>query len=202
MHAGAIGELVAVAGSAPHTLSPTSRPDWFFDPTRSGGILVDLAAHQADQLLAVAGSGSTEVLAATVANLASPDHPGLQDIGRMSLRHTTSDGRVVLSDHHVDWLSPAGLGTWGDVRLTLTGSAGSIEVRSNIDVTGAPGGEHLIVVDGASAERIDCTDVTLDWAERLRADIELGTDSFMSHDHTVEACGMAIRARRHAEGQR
>ena len=202
VHAGAIGELVAVAGAAPHTLAADSRPGWFFDRDRSGGILVDLAAHQADQLLAVAGPGSTEVLAATVANVATPTHPGFQDLGRMSLRHTTADGRVVLSDHHVDWLSPAGLGTWGDVRLTLTGTTGSIEVRSNIDVAGAPGGEHLIIVDADSARRVDCSDVRIDWAQRLRADIELGTDSFMDHDHTVAACRLALAAQAHAEADR
>lgn len=201
VHAGAIGELVAVAGAAPHTLAADSRPQWFFDRDRSGGILVDLAAHQADQLLSLAGPGSTEVLAATVANVAASP-PSFQDLGRMSLRHTTNAGHVVLSDHHVDWLSPAGLGTWGDVRLTLTGTAGSIEVRSNIDVAGAPGGEHLILVDSDSARRVDCSGVAIDWAERLRADIDLGTDSFLDHDHTVAACRLALAAQAHAEAAR
>jgi len=150
-------------------------------------------------LLALAGPGTTEVLSATVANTSHPEFPGLQDVGRMSLRHVTSSGDVVLSDHHVDWLSPAGLGTWGDVRLVLTGSAGTIEVRSNIDVTGAPGGEHLILVDAGGAQRVDCSGVAVDWAERLRADVELGTDSFVSHGHTVAACRIAITAQLHAE---
>lgn len=202
VHAGAIGELVAVAGAAPHTLSADTRPPWFFERDRAGGILVDLAAHQADQLLALAGPGRTEVLSATVANAAHPEHPGLQDLGRMSLRHVSDEGRTVLSDHHVDWLSPAGLGTWGDVRLVLTGTAGTIEVRSNIDVAGQPGGEHLLLVDGDSARRIDCSGVTIDWAERLRADVELGTDSLAGHEHTVAACRLAIAAQAHAEASR
>ncbi|MFN8051476.1 MAG: Gfo/Idh/MocA family oxidoreductase [Acidimicrobiales bacterium] len=202
VHAGAIGDLVAVTGAAPHTLAADSRPAWFFERERNGGILVDLAAHQADQLLALVGPGTTEVLSATVANVSSHDHPDLQDLGRMSLRHTTTDGRTVLSDHHVDWLSPAGLGTWGDVRLTLTGTEGTIEVRSNIDVGGQPGGEHLIIVDGTSARRVDCSGVELGWAERLRSDVEDGTDTFMSHQHTVAACSIALAAQRHAEGER
>jgi predicted dehydrogenase len=202
VHAGDIGELVAITGMAPHTLAADGRPDWFFDPDRSGGILVDVAAHQADQLLAFAGPGSTEVLAAAVDNLATPGHPAFCDVGRMSLRHTTTDNRVVLSDHHVDWLSPAGLGTWGDVRLFITGTTGSIEVRSNIDVVGHPGAEHLILVDGASARRIDCSGVVIDWAERLRADVELGTDSFMTHDHVVAACNIVLDAQRVADGAR
>lgn len=202
VHAGAIGELVTVSGAAPHTLAADGRPDWFFDRRRSGGVLTDLAAHQADQLLALAGPGTIDVLSATVENVANPDRPGFQDVGRMSLRLTRNDGSTVLGDHHVDWLSPAGLGTWGDCRLVLTGTTGTIEVRSNIDVAGEPGGEHLILVDGESARRIDCSTVSIDWAERLRADIELGTDSLMDHDHVVAACSLAIEAQLHAEHDR
>lgn len=197
---GAIGELVAFTGSAPHTLAPDGRPAWFFERKDNGGILVDLAAHQADQLLALAGPGAVEVLSATAANVANPQRPGLQDLGRMSLRHTAPDGRVVLADHHVDWLSPAGLGTWGDVRLVLTGTGGSIEVRSNIDVTGAPGGEHLILVDSDSARRVDCSGVEIDWATALITDVRTGSDSFMAHEHAVAACRVALQAQSVAEG--
>lgn len=199
VRAGAIGELVAVSGAAPHMLAPTGRPHWFFDRELSGGILCDLAAHQADQLLALAGLGSTEVVTATVANVANPDHPELQDLGRMSLRHVTDDGRVVLSHHHVDWLSPAGLGTWGDVRLVITGTGGTIEVRSNIDVAGEPGAEHLILVDGERAARVDCSGVELDWAQRLVADVESGSDTLVPHAHTVAACDVVLRAQAVAE---
>ncbi|HPB45229.1 MAG TPA: Gfo/Idh/MocA family oxidoreductase [Microthrixaceae bacterium] len=198
--AGAIGDLVSISGWAPHSLQPTSRPDWFFNPMLSGGILVDLAAHQGDQLLALAGPGITEVASATVRNAASPTCPQFQDIGRMSLRHTTASGRVVLSDHHVDWLSPSGLGTWGDVRLNLVGAAGTIEVRSNIDVTGIDGSEHLILVDGDGARRIDCTATDVDWAARLSADIASGSDSLMSHEHAVSACELTLRAQAVADG--
>lgn len=199
VHADAIGDMVAVSGAAPHTLAPTGRPHWFFDRELSGGILCDLAAHQADQLLALVGLGSTEVVTATVGNVANPEHPELQDLGRMSLRHVTDDGRVVLSHHHVDWLSPAGLGTWGDVRLVLTGTTGTIEVRSNIDVAGEPGAEHLILVDGERARRVDCSGGELDWAQRLVADVETGTDTLASHAHTIAACELVLRAQAVAE---
>lgn len=199
VQSGEIGELVAITGLAPHTLAADTRPEWFFDPTRSGGILVDLAAHQADQLLALAGPGTTEVVASAVANAAHPAYPGFQDVGRMSLRHTSPSGRVVWSDHRVDYLSPAGLGTWGDVRLSITGTTGTLEVRSNIDPVGQPGSEHLILVDDTSARRVDTTNVTLDWAHRLLADIEHRTDTFMSHDHVLDACDIALRAQQLAD---
>ncbi|MEI2816083.1 MAG: Gfo/Idh/MocA family oxidoreductase [Microthrixaceae bacterium] len=62
--AGAIGRVVAVSGSAPHTLAAPTRPPWFFDTRRAGGILTDLAAHQADQFLSLAGPGTWEVTGA------------------------------------------------------------------------------------------------------------------------------------------
>jgi predicted dehydrogenase len=199
VRAGEIGEVVAVSGSAPHTLAAEGRPEWFFDPTRGGGVLVDLAAHQADQLVALCGPGRTEVAAATVANVATPEHPAFRDLGRMSLRHSTDGGRVVVSDHHVDWLSPSGLGTWGDVRLVVHGTAGTMEVRANIDPAGEPGAEHLIAVDDGPPRRVDTSGVALDWAERLVADVAEGTDTLVPHDHTVAACRITLAAQAMAE---
>lgn len=196
VRAGEIGQLVAITGSAPHTLAADSREEWFFDPATSGGILVDLAAHQADQLLALSGAGVTEVRSAGVANVACAQHPTMQDLGRMSLRHVRSDGTVVLSDHHVDYLSPSGLGTWGDVRLMLTGTTGTIEVRSNIDVVGEPGDSHLIIVDSAGARRVDTTTVAVDWAAQLLRDIADGSDEFMPRGHARAACAITLEAQR------
>ena len=120
----------------------------------------------------------------------------------MSLRHTAPDGHVVVSHHHVDWLSPSGLGTWGDVRLALVGTAGTIEVRSNIDPAGQPGGEHLILVDAEAPRRVDVSAVALDWATRLRADVLDGSDTFQPHEHAAAACRIVLNAQRVAdEGQ-
>lgn len=196
--AGAIGRVVAVSGSAPHTLAAPTRPPWFFDTRRAGGILTDLAAHQADQFLSLAGPGTWEVTGALAANLATPDHPDFCDLGRFSIRHTRLDGTVVVGHHHVDWLSPAGLGTWGDVRLTITGAEGSVEVRSNIDVCGHDGAEHLLVVDGSSARRVDCSAVVIDWADRLIAEVR-GGPTFLPHSHVVDACRVAIAAQCRAD---
>src|SRR5678816_421000 len=36
--AGAIGTVIQTAGFGPHRIHPPDRPDWFWDPTRHGGI--------------------------------------------------------------------------------------------------------------------------------------------------------------------
>ena len=52
---GAVGQVVHVAGAAPHSMHADQRPPWFWDPARSGGILVDIGSHQVDQFLGVTG---------------------------------------------------------------------------------------------------------------------------------------------------
>ncbi len=129
---GVIGRVVHVIGTGPHTLGAEHRPDWFWDPARSGGILADLASHQVDQFVALCGTdgpgAGVRVADSRVGNVACPDHPAMQDIGELTL---VAPGAV--GDHRVDLLSPRGLPTWGDVRLTVIGTDGTIEARANID---------------------------------------------------------------------
>ena len=150
---GAVGKIVRIAGCGPHSLDADRRPDWFWDPTTSGGILVDLASHQVDQFLALVDDPDrVEVRSSAVGNMHTLDHPDFQDVGSLSL---VAPG--VQGEHEVDFLSPAGLGTWGDVRLAVIGTAGTLEVRANIDVGGRNGAEHLLHVDadGVAPSRDD-----------------------------------------------
>lgn len=201
--AGTIGQVVHVIGSGPHTLSRHSRPDWFFDPARSGGILIDLASHQIDQFLAITGDLNAQVTQSSTGNISCPEHPTFDDIGSIRLVGHNDSGAPVVGDHRVDLLSPAGLGTWGDVRLSIIGTEGTLEVRANIDPAGAPGNEHLIVVDGDGTRRVDCSEVQLDWAERLSADLSRrsssrGDDSLMSQNHVIAVSALAVDGQRAA----
>ena len=189
---GAVGEVVHVIGSGPHSLYATRRPEWFWDPEATGGILVDIGSHQVDQFLSVAGSvaaRTARVAAASVGNAACPDHPGMQDVGAMTL---TASG--IMGDLRVDYLTPAGLGSWGDVRLTIVGTNGTLEARANIDVTGIDGDEHLIHVDADGARRIPVTDTPVDWATRLLADLADGGERLMTQAHVLQVSDLALRA--------
>lgn len=196
--AGAVGKVVHVVGAGPHLLSAAHRPEWFWDPIATGGILVDIGSHQADQFLAVAvGAGGAAVPAqvrlAAVGNAACTDHPAMEDIGSMTL---TANG--VVGDHRVDYLTAAGLGTWGDVRLTIIGTEGVIEARANVDVAGEPGAEHLIVVDRSGVRRVDVSQRPVDWAEVLLADITEGGQRLMSQAHVIAVCDLVLRAQQAA----
>ncbi len=152
--AGAIGRVLQTVGLGPHRTNPKTRPAWFFERRRYGGILCDIASHQADQFLFFTGSTRAEVVASQVGNLNHPEYPGLEDFGDMMLSGNGGTGY-----HRVDWFTPDGLATWGDGRLTILGTAGFIEIRKNIDIAGRQLGAHLFLVDQKETRYIDCKDV-------------------------------------------
>ncbi|RUT30046.1 Gfo/Idh/MocA family oxidoreductase [Arsenicitalea aurantiaca] len=191
---GAIGEVLHTVGLGPHSLSNGKRAPWFFERQRYGGILTDIASHQCEQFLFFSGTIEAEVISATVANRAHPEHPGLQDIGDIHLRTPRTTGYV-----RVDWFTPKGLPIWGDGRLTILGTDGYIELRKYIDVTGREGIDHLILVNHEGISRIDCSDTELPYGRQLLADIENRTETAMSQAHCFKAMELALTAQQMAE---
>ena len=58
---GAVGPIVHVVGAGPHTMWAKRRPDWFWDPEATGGILVDIGSHQVDQFMSITGVTAADV---------------------------------------------------------------------------------------------------------------------------------------------
>ena len=194
VHAGAIGRVVNTTGFGPHRLlGHVERPDWSFDKARHGGILVDLASHQADQFLYFTGSTEAEIVAAHVGNVRFPQFPNMDDFGDMTLRSPNATGYV-----RVDWLTPEGLDTWGDVRLFLLGTEGYIELRKNADIAGRDGGNHLFVVDQKGTRYIDCAGTPLPYASQLIHDVLNRTETAMSQAHCFLASELALIAQQEA----
>ncbi len=149
---GRIGTVVHTVGLGPHTLNLAHRPPWFFDPRRYGGILVDIGSHQVDQFLAFTGSTDAEVVTSTVRPHA--EHDGVEVLGEILLASDRATGYARL-----DYLTPAGLGAWGDVRFTAVGTAGFVEARY-VD-------QAVLVVDGNRKETVECTGQPVTWASDL-----------------------------------
>ncbi len=177
---GRIGLVVHTVGLGPHTLNLERRPEWFFDPLRYGGILVDIGSHQVDQFLAFTGSRTAEVLTSTVR--AHPEHPGVQVLGEVLL---ATDGATGYT--RVDYYTPdRSRATWGDVRFTVVGTEGYLEVR-HVDQT-------VLVVDGEKRETISCTEEPAGWGSRYL------DGSLITQDHAftvTEICLEAQSAARH-----
>ena len=194
--AGVIGRVVNIVGLGPHRLDKEARPEWFFRRDKTGGILADIASHQCEQFLFLTGAEDAEIAAATVANRANPDTPELQDFGEMLLR---TEGATVYI--RVDWFTPEGLSTWGDGRLFILGTEGYIELRKYIDPAGAPGADHLLLVDRHGVRRIDCAGVALPYGRQLLADIRQRTETAMPQARCFKAMELALKAQALAEAR-
>ena len=192
---GAIGRVVHTTGLGPHRLNRATRPDWFFDRARYGGILTDIGSHQIDQFLYFTGSDNAEIAMAHVANYANPGDPGLQDFGELALRAGEASGYI-----RVDWYTPDALPNWGDGRLNLLGTEGYIELRKYVDVAGRPGTDHLVLVNGERCETIDARGAGLPYFDRLAHDIAHRTETAMRQSHCFKVMELALQAQALAEG--
>ena len=192
--AGAIGHVIQTIGLGPHRMTPKSRPEWFFDKKRFGGIICDIGSHQFDQFLFFTGSTKADVVAAQVGNVHYPQYPSFEDFGDVMLRGDGGVGYI-----RVDWFTPDGLKSWGDGRLTILGTDGFIEVRKNIDPGGHEGGNHLFITDNKETKYIDCNKENLPYGEQLVDDILNRTETAMSQEHCFLATELALKAQKQAQ---
>ena len=187
--AGAIGKVVQTIGLGPHRTSLPTRPEWYFQREKYGGVLCDIASHQFDQFLFFTGSTEAEVIAAQVGNFKHPQYPGLEDFGDCLVRGNGGSGYV-----RVDWYTPDGLPVWGDGRCTILGTEGYIELRKYVDIAGRPGGEHLFLVDQKGVQYIDCSDKDLPYGRQLIYDVYHRTETAMTQAHCFLASELAVKA--------
>jgi predicted dehydrogenase len=186
--------VVQTIGLGPHRMNANTRPAWFFDPKRFGGILCDIGSHQFDQFLFFTGSTRADVVASQVGNVHHPQYPGFQDFGDVMLRGDGGAGYI-----RVDWFTPDGLNTWGDGRLTILGTDGYIELRKNVDIAGREGGNHLFLVDKKETRYIDCSNEPLPYGTQLVDDVLNRTETAMPQAHCFLATELALKAQKAAQ---
>jgi len=191
---GAIGRVIQVVTLAPHKQNLKTRPDWYFNRDRYGGILTDIGSHQVDQFLYYTGSTDVKIGHALVENTTMPDHPGFQDFGEMTLVGDKGHGYLRL-----DWFTPDGLPTWGDGRLIILGTEGTIECRKYTDIGQPHRTDNLYLVNGSENRHFDCSDSDLPYFNRLIGDAQDRTWTAAPQDHTFRTMEIAISAQMKAE---
>lgn len=194
VQAGAIGKVIQTVILAPHRMSLTTRPQWFFDKKYFGGIITDIGSHQFDQFLFFTNSDKADIVASQVGNVAHPQYPAFEDFGDVMLRGNGGTGYI-----RVDWFTPDGLNTWGDGRLTILGTEGYMEVRKNTDLAGKEGGNHLFLVNNKETQYINCSNVELPYGRQLVDDIINRTETAMTQKHCFLATELALKAQKAAE---
>lgn len=189
----AIGRVVQTIQLAPHRVNENTRPEWFWDPVRYGGTLCDLGSHQADEFVFFTGSTVAEVTTSQVANVNHRHRPKFQDFGDMMV-----NGNGGLGYFRVDWLTPEGLGAFGDERTFILGTEGYIEMRKTIDIAGRPGGDHLLIVDRKSARYIDCRNLALPFGPQFVEDIVNRTQVAQNQAAALLATELVLKGQKNA----
>ncbi|WP_433555532.1 Gfo/Idh/MocA family protein [Pseudonocardia xinjiangensis] len=188
---GAIGKVVQVVGFGPHRLNAASRPAWFFEKEKYGGILTDIGSHNIDQILHYTGATDAQVVNSQIANYANPEHPGLDDFGDANLvTNTGATGYL-----RCDWFTPDGLQTWGDGRTFILGTEGYIEQRKYMNLGAADGPGHLFLANGRQEKHFRLAGkVGYPFFGQLVLDCLERTENAMTQHHAFKAIELAIRA--------
>ena len=195
IQAGAIGRVVQVIGMGPHRLSASSRPAWFFEKEKYGGILCDIGSHQIEQFLFYTGAENARVVHAKIANYNHPEYPELDDFGDATL--VADNGAT--GYFRVDWFTPDGLSTWGDGRIFLLGTEGYLELRKYVDVARSPEENNVYWVDGKGEHYVNVTGkVGFPFFGEWILDCINRTENAMTQEHILKAAELCVRAQMQA----
>lgn len=195
VRAGAIGRPFHVMGLGPHRLNAPTRPAWFFEHAKYGGILCDIGSHQIEQFLHYTGAKDATVQFSRAGNVNNPAHPELEDFGDASL--VADNGAT--NYFRVDWFTPEGLGTWGDGRTMILGTEGYIELRKYVDVGRSAATDTIILVNQKGTQVMDLAGkVGFPFFGQLILDCLRRTENAMTQAHAFKAAELCLIAQNRA----
>ncbi|WP_214626229.1 Gfo/Idh/MocA family protein [Paenibacillus agaridevorans] len=165
--AGELGTILSLTMRKPHKLNPSSRPDWHFSKQRNGGIIMDLFIHDFDILRWLTGQ-ETDTISSVLAKSILPQYSDFYDVAAVQ---TIMNGGIV-AQLYADWHTPEKLWSYGDLRIFVTGTLGSAELR----LTGDPsvGQEEFLftVMHSRPFAKIPLLDVPITYMEDFLHRIE------------------------------
>ncbi|MDR2845256.1 MAG: Gfo/Idh/MocA family oxidoreductase [Puniceicoccales bacterium] len=196
VNSGAIGKVIQVLGLGPHRLNKASRPAWFFKRKEYGGILCDIGSHQFEQYLTYAGATDATVANAAIGNFANPETPELEDFGEASLVGDNGTSNYI----RVDWFTPDGLSSWGDGRIVILGTKGTLELRKYLDLARDKKGDHVYLVDGKGEHHFQVAgQVGYRFFGELILDCLNRTEKAMTQAHAFKAAELCLQAQAQAK---
>ncbi len=188
VRSGELGRLVQVISLAPHRLNRALRPAWFFDRPAYGGIINDTGVHSIDQFLALADVSEAEIESSTIGCYGT-EPEGFEDFAEITLRTPSVRGYC-----RVDWFTPDGLPTWGDGRLFLVGTDGTLELRKNLDIEGRTGSNHMFVANRDRTRHMDCSALPVTYFQDFITASRTRDLSKLPQDLVFTVCRMALEA--------
>jgi predicted dehydrogenase len=192
VRSGELGHLVHTTSLAPHRLNRALRPSWFFDMPAYGGIINDIGVHSIDQFLVFADAEDAEIVSCTIGAFGAGP-PGFEDFAELVLATPSLRGYVRL-----DWFTPDGLPTWGDGRLFVVGTEGSLELRKNLDIEGRDGTDHMFIANRTKTRYVDCSRLPVTYYRNFLHDIANRTETAMPQRQVFNVCRLALQAQARA----
>jgi predicted dehydrogenase len=193
VRSGELGRLVQVVSLAPHRLNRALRPSWFFDRPAYGGIINDIGVHSIDQFLALADVDEAKIESATIGAFGT-EPEGFEDFAEITLRTQSVRGYC-----RVDWFTPDGLPTWGDGRLFLVGTDGTLELRKNLDIEGRAGSNHMFVAGRDHTRHVDCSTLPVTYYRDVIAAVRSRDFSTLPQEPVFTVCRLALQAQANAK---
>ena len=192
---GTIGKVLNVTILAPHRLGE-SRPKWFYERKKSGGILIDIGSHQFDQFLTFTGNNRAKILSSGIGNFAHRDFEGFDDFGDVHLVGENGATGYI----RVDWFTPEALPVFGDGKVVILGETGYIELRKYIDVGCGDSCENVILVTKDKISKESVKDKTeKPFFSNLIYDCLHRTETAMSFKQTFHAMELAVKSQKKAK---
>lgn len=188
---GVLGRVLQVVGLGPHRLNKATRPQWFFEKAKYGGILCDIGSHQCEQFLTYTGATDARVAHAAVGNFGNPDVPEFEDFGAA----TFVGNNGATNQIRVDWFTPNGLSNWGDGRTFILGTKGFIELRKYAELARGRGLDHVYLVDDSGEHYIPVAGrVGYRYFGQLILDSLNRTETAMTQAHAFKAAELCLQA--------
>ena len=192
VRSGELGRLVHTTALAPHRLNRALRPSWFFDKPAYGGIINDIGSHSIAQFLAFANAADAQIVHSTISAFGT-EPEGFEDFAELVLATPETRGYVRL-----DWFTPDGLPDWGDGRLFVVGTEGTLELRKNLDIEGRPGSNHMFVANRTATRHVDCSKVPVTYYRDFLTAIASRDPTLIAQSHVFTVCRLALEAQARA----
>ena len=192
VRAGELGRLVQTVSLAPHRLNRALRPAWFFEPSAYGGIINDIGSHSIDQFLAFADAHDAEIVSSTVGAFGTAP-ARFEDFAEIVVATPRVRGYI-----RVDWFTPDGLPTWGDGRLFVLGTEGTLELRKNLDIEGRPGTDHMFIANRSGTRHVECAALPVTYYRDFVADVTNRAGTVMAQGQVFTVCRLALAAQARA----
>src|SRR6185312_2196360 len=154
----------------------------------------DIGVHSIDQFLAFADADAAEIVMSTVGAFGTPPE-GFEDFAEIVLQTPAVRGYMRL-----DWFTPDGLPDWGDGRLFLVGTDGTLELRKNLDIEGRAGGDHMFVANRQRTRYQDCSSLPVTYYRDFLDDVRDRAGRVFEGGRAFSVCRLALRCQQ--EGMR